>query len=215
MNVFSVPTLLVLLALSTGASAQMFKWVDEKGVTHFSDQPPPPNAKKAEIKAGGASYTSDVALPYELAQAVKNFPVTIYTMSNCSHCDQGRTLLQQRGIPYTEKTINTNEDQAQLSAAGGNGSLPFFVVGNNKINGFEATLWNNALTSANYPSSRMLPANYKNPGVESAAVAKGPTPAQQKKEAERIAKAEAAAAAAEAERIKRKPAINAPPDFQF
>jgi hypothetical protein len=33
-------SVLLLVLLAGTAQAQMFKWVDEKGVTHFSDTPP-------------------------------------------------------------------------------------------------------------------------------------------------------------------------------
>ena len=35
------PLGLALLLCAAGASAQMYKWTDAKGVVHFSDQPPP------------------------------------------------------------------------------------------------------------------------------------------------------------------------------
>lgn len=213
MKLSSVPMLLVLLAFSSGASAQLYKWVDDKGVTHFSDLPPPANAKKSEIKAAGGT-SGGSGLPYELSLAVKNAPVTLFTMSGCAPCDQGRSLLQARGVPFTERTVTTSDDQAQLTAAGSDGTLPFLTVGRNKLSGFEATAWNGALSDASYPTSKMLPSNYKQASAESAAGPRAPAPPS-KKEAERIAKAEAAAAAAEAERLKRKPAVNAPPNFQF
>lgn len=31
----------------TSATAQMYKWVDAEGKVHYSDQPPPPNARKS------------------------------------------------------------------------------------------------------------------------------------------------------------------------
>lgn len=47
--------LLALLLLPLAAAAQtMYKWVDEKGVTHFSESPPPDGkAAKIEVKPGG------------------------------------------------------------------------------------------------------------------------------------------------------------------
>ena len=47
--------LLVLLLLPFAAAAQtMYKWVDEKGVTHFSESPPPDGkAAKIEVKPVG------------------------------------------------------------------------------------------------------------------------------------------------------------------
>ena len=54
----SIPTLLVVCALAAApvASAQqMYKWKDEKGVTHFSENPPPDGSKadKIEVKPVG------------------------------------------------------------------------------------------------------------------------------------------------------------------
>ncbi|HTT37574.1 MAG TPA: DUF4124 domain-containing protein [Burkholderiales bacterium] len=41
-----VPLALCILALP--ASAEMYKWTDENGSVHYSDQPPPPNVRKSE-----------------------------------------------------------------------------------------------------------------------------------------------------------------------
>lgn len=37
---------LALLALALPAWAELYKWVDEHGKVHYSDQPPPPNARQ-------------------------------------------------------------------------------------------------------------------------------------------------------------------------
>ena len=58
-----------MLALAASASAEVYKWVDEKGVTHYGEHAPP-NAKSKEIRLrdaspryGGASAAaSDAAL---------------------------------------------------------------------------------------------------------------------------------------------------------
>jgi len=39
-NVFKLILLTATIALPIVASAQVYKWVDENGKTHFSDQPP-------------------------------------------------------------------------------------------------------------------------------------------------------------------------------
>jgi hypothetical protein len=192
---------LVCLAAAGNASAQVYKWKDAKGVTHFSDTPPPPSAAQVEVKSyagGGAS----VELPYELAQAVKNFPVVFYTTKDCSACDQGRGWLRGRGIPFTEKTVNSADDQAALKRAGGGNQLPLLMVGRSQLTGFEAGAWDGALASASYPAERVLPANYQFPA---------PTPAAPPRQATAVAKP-----AAPAEAPAQRPApVNAPPDFQF
>jgi hypothetical protein len=51
---------LACLLIPIAAAAQMYKWIDEKGVTHYSETPPPDGkAAKVDIRpATGASSTS-------------------------------------------------------------------------------------------------------------------------------------------------------------
>lgn len=164
------PSLLSLLLLlcATTAQAQMYKWVGPDGTITYSDVAPPATAKQVETKSLGSSGPSTAGLPYELAEAVKNSPVKLYTTAKCPACDDGRKLLNARGIPFTEKTVSTNEDSEQLRKASGDSQLPFLTIGRNKQSGFETGIWNSALTSAGYPASSQLPKNYRN-AVESAA----------------------------------------------
>jgi glutaredoxin len=104
--------------------------------------------------------------------AARNSPVTLYTTADCTACDQGRALLQQRGIPFAEKTVSSNDDQQKLREAGSPGQLPLLVVGGNRRVGFEAGAWNEALSNAAYPKQRLLPANYQYPVAVSAAPAR-------------------------------------------
>ena len=158
-----------LLMFAGAAMAQVYKWVDAKGVTHFSDQPPP-EQKNVEVKSFSTGSSGGASLPYEVAEAVRNAPVTFYTTSNCPACDQGRALLQMRGVPYTERSINTAEDIERLKAAGGDNQLPFLSVGRvRKLAGFEAAAWNAALTAAAYPERRALPPSFQFAKAEPAA----------------------------------------------
>ncbi|PIL42437.1 glutaredoxin family protein [Massilia eurypsychrophila] len=166
---------LVLLLCTAGAGAQMFKWTDAKGVVHFSDQPPPGNVAKVERKTTPRS-AQGVLLPYALAEAARKSPVVLYTGSPCLPCDQGRALLQQRGIPFTEKTVSSNDDQQKLNEAGGSTQVPLLLVGGARRVGFEASGWNAALTAAAYPSRGRLPSGYNNPPAEPAAPAPPPRP---------------------------------------
>ncbi len=202
---------LALLLCAGGASAQMYKWVDANGKTHFSDQPPPATAKAAPVKSSvGAS--GGVALPYALAQAARNYPVTLYTTASCAGCDQGRALLKTRGIPFAEKTISTTEDEQKLKDAVGSNNLPALVVGSAKSSGFQAASWNAMLNVALYPETKMLPATYQYPAPVSAA----PRPVKAEPDPEALR-----AAAAQEEEKRRKEAAakakppTAPPGFQF
>jgi glutaredoxin len=173
---------------------------------NYTDVPPPSSASKVEQKAisGGGSGYGD--LPYEVSEAVKANPVTLYTTANCSACDEGRRMLNERGIPFKEKTVTSNEDIAQLKQAGGTAQLPFLTVGRAKQTGFLADTWGAALTTAAYPETSKLPKTYRSPAAEPAA----PKPAAV---AKRDQKNESTAAAPSGDVP---PATgNAPPGFRF
>ena len=161
-------SLLITLLLSANAHAQLYKWVAPDGKISYSDTPPPSSVKKVEEKSL-ASGPSTAGLPYELAQAVKSSRVTLYTTDKCEACSDARNLLTTRGVPYTEKTVNTNEEIARLKQVGGDKKLPFATIGSQKQSGFNSELWDTALTSAGYPVSSQLPKTYRNPAPESAA----------------------------------------------
>ncbi len=161
-------SLLITLLLSANAHAQLYKWVAPDGKITYSDTPPPSSVKKMEEKAL-ATGPSTAGLPYELAQAVKSSPVTLYTTDKCEACTDARNLLNTRGVPFAEKTVNNNDEIARLKQVGGDKKLPFATIGSQKQTGFNSESWDAALTSAGYPVSSQLPKTYRNPAPESAA----------------------------------------------
>jgi glutaredoxin len=205
--------LLLLLLTASAAHAQMYKWKDEKGVTHFTETPPPATAKKAEVKNYNTAGAGGAALPSELADVVRARPVVLYTTSNCgASCNMARTMLANRGIPYREKTVTTAEDFEAMKKAGSEGQVPLLLVGRSRQIGFEQGAWDNTLTEAGYPTEKMLPPGYSNPPPTPAAPPRGPSA-----EEAAAAKAESdrAAAAAEKSRRERDTPQNASPNFRF
>lgn len=162
------------LVLISHAHAQMYKWVDAKGKTVYSDTPPPANAKKLASKSMETSSSlSSVKLPPELQAAVSKNPVTFYSTSGCDACNAGRTMLKQNGIPFIEKTIKTNEDIDKLKQISGDSVLPLIFVNKSKFLGFDATEWRAALTAGGYPETSMLPKEYRYPEPQSISPAAG------------------------------------------
>jgi glutaredoxin len=221
-----LPGLLLLLA-SLPAAAQVYKWTDAQGTVHYGDSPPPQRAA-SRLNAPSPGESQAAALPYELAQAVKASPVTLYTtaLSTCAACDQGRLLLRARGIPYTEKTVNTDEDKEQLRQLTGKLELPVLVVGSRRIAGFQDAAWQDALSAAAYPRSAQLPPGYRYAAPQAAAPAPAGVPVPPAREQNAAAPDEAAAQAAEQQprrpsarattpAQKQPPTGNAPPGFQF
>lgn len=203
---------LAMLLCAAGAHAQLYKWVGPDGKVTYSDTPPPALASRIETKSAAGGGINTGGLPYELAEAVRNNPVTLYTTSNCVPCDDGRRLLSERGIPYSEKTVSSAEDAAQLrSVVGADAQLPYLVVGSRKERGYEKGLWNTALTAAGYPESSKLPQNYRNPPAEAAAPASRTIASRQERPADKPAPAVTPSPPAELPPA----AGNAPPGFRF
>jgi glutaredoxin len=202
---------LVLAAGAAAAQGQMYKWKDAAGRIHYSDTPP----RQGQVQVLRPDNRPAVApsLPYELARAVQNHPVTLYTTARCDACDQGRALLRARGIPFAEKTVNTAEDQQQLHRIGGKDELPLLVVGGRQVTGFRPTVWHDALDAATYPRKTMLPPGYQT-GAAEVAAASLPAPPPR---ASSAPAPDAAAAQAEQQqpRQQQQQPKKTPPDFQF
>jgi glutaredoxin len=213
-----LPGLLLLLACLP-AYSQVYKWTDAQGTVHYTDTPPPAQqASRIRTPAPGASSGQPAALPYELARAVKASPVTLYTttQSACAGCERGRALLHARGIPFTEKTVDSDADKEQLRQLTGKLELPLLVVGSRKVAGFQDAAWQDALSAAAYPRSAQLPRGYQYAVPESAAPAPAsvPTPPARAKNAASPDAAAAQAAEQQPRRDAPKPG-NAPSGFQF
>lgn len=194
-----------LLLLAGSAHAQMYKWVGPDGKITYSDTPPPKTAAKVEKKEMGGASVDTSNMPFALAETVKNFPVTLYTGSDCTPCSTARNHLQKRGIPFKEKTVSTNDDIDKLKELSGNQQLPVMTVGRNKQVGYEENMWNAALTAAGYPASNTLPKNYSNPKAEPAAP---PAPKP-------VANNDNASGSGRTATTPPPPSGNAPPGFRF
>lgn len=197
-----------LLCCIGTAQAELYKWVGPDGKVSYSDLPPPPSARQVEKSTLKPSDASSAGLPYALAEASKNHPVTLYTGAQCAPCAEARDFLKQRGIPFAEKTVTSNDDIARLRQISGDAQLPVLLVGRSKQLGFEPGAWNAALSAASYPADNRLPAHFSFAPAEPAAP----------KTATRTEKPDSAdhhtsPAATPAQRL---PATgNAPPGFRF
>lgn len=176
---------LLLVLACAGAQAQgVYRIVGPDGKVTFSDRPPADaNAQPARVGAEAPSATNG-ELPFALRQVASRFPVTLYTGADCAPCTAARNLLTSRGVPFTERTVTSNEDIAALQRLSGASSLPFGTIGSQQLAGFSETEWAQYLDAAGYPKQSQLPRNYRQPA---------PTPLVAVKAAEPAASAPAAA----------------------
>lgn len=170
-----------VLALAPAlASAQaIYRIVGPDGRVTFSDKPPTNAAKTTTLGPGGRSADSGAAgnLPFELREISNRYPVTLYTQESCIPCDAARNLLKSRGVPYTERTINTDRDIDALKRMGLELTLPYGTIGNQRLKGYAEQEWNEYLDAAGYPRTSRLPSGYRNPPPAPLAPAQE-TPAQ-------------------------------------
>ncbi|BCG46287.1 glutaredoxin family protein [Citrifermentans bremense] len=150
--------LLVVLSVLLGCSpalAEMYKWVDEKGVVTFKDTPPPSSKKRKKVKvyndydfapapptqpaAAGKSGTSKVSSASQAASGkTSRFSGTVelYVTSWCGYCKKAESYLKSNGIAYVaydiEKDSAANRRHKELGGRG----VPLIIIGSNKMNGF-------------------------------------------------------------------------------
>ena len=160
-------TAAVLVWAGTAAQAQtVYRIVSADGKVTFADKPPATSDQGKVVGTGvGASgaASSTGGLAFELRQVVNKYPVALYTASKCSPCDAARAMLNSRGIPFIERTVNTPEDAESLQRISGDASLPFVTLGGQRLKGFTDSEWTQYLDAAGYPKTSMLAVGYKNP----------------------------------------------------
>lgn len=146
-----------LLAFALAAHGQLYRWTDDSGKVHYTDTQPPASAKNVEKKGPARAVGAQAAsaqLPYALQQAVKNFPVTVYTSKECSDpCKKGLAYLKKRGVPFTEKVVATQEEIDEVTKLAGEARVPVMVVGISVQKDYEERGWSDALDTAGYPKS--------------------------------------------------------------
>lgn len=166
---------LVSFAVSTVNAAQLYRWVDKNGNVEWRDTPPPAAApaKKVEERkvSTGASGTGETSFAVQLA--AKRHPVTLWSASDCGKfCDAARAHLNRRGVPYTEKSPQT--DFEGFKKVSPTSEVPILQVGVITLKGYLETDWDSTLDSAGYP--RTASPGYKPPVIKPAAPAPAAAP---------------------------------------
>ena len=175
----------LLSMLSPLAQAQ-YKVVMPDGSVTYTDRPPLTSHARITAMAlsGSRGGAVDIGLPAELRTPVQRYPVTLYTSSDCTPCDSARRLLQQRGVPYNERRITTEDDAAALERLVGGRTLPALTIGAQPLRGLSENDWSAYLDAAGYPRENKLPRGWQPPEATAlvdrstaAARASVPTPA--------------------------------------
>ena len=154
----------------SGQAGAQYKVVGPDGKVTYTDKPVAnPSAQVQPLRqsiapaAGGQPPAS--TLPALLRPLVDRFPVTLYSSTNCTFCEAARKLLQQRGVPYGERSVGNDDDIAALQRLTGGRSVPSLTVGAEALRGFLDADWQDLLDLAGYPRDSRLPRNYPAPAA--------------------------------------------------
>ena len=150
--------ILPLLIAGAAQAQQLYRWTDEKGRVHITDTPPPASARNVQRKKPAGNVTESPQPPYELAQAMKEFPVVLYTSPVCKEqCAMARQALNKRGVPFKEVQVWEPQSNEELKQATGSSEVPALLVGRSVHKGFEQGAYDALLDSARYPRAGILP----------------------------------------------------------
>ena len=138
-----------VLTVSPTQAEKLYKWIGKDGKVSYQDKPPPEDSGVVqERNLSGNRITSDVG-PSEAAQ---KFPVTLYSTTKCSPCDQARAYLKKRKVPFGEKNVSNNPSlQKEMIEKIGELSVPTIMVGSKVMKGYIESLLEGELDQAGYP----------------------------------------------------------------
>ena len=175
--VIAVSLAMWALAGGSAQAQQVYRSVGPDGRVTFSDRSPTDSAAQPAGARSTTTVEGNAPLPYELRQVASRFPVTLYTGSDCAPCASARNLLVSRGVPFTERTVNSNDDIDALKRLSGATSLPFGTIGGQQLSGFSDVEWTQYLDAAGYPKQSRLPAGYRQPAAAPLVAVQPPPPA--------------------------------------
>jgi len=147
-----------VLFFGDSAVAALFRWVDDKGVVHISDNAPAsqknilplPSDKNEPMpennKSDSPGLSGPVASSEKTVKESQTPRVELFTTSWCPYCKQARSFFQSRGIPFTEYDIEKDPKAAlrkrQLDAREG---VPLAVINGQPIHGYSELAYRKAL----------------------------------------------------------------------
>ncbi len=66
--------------------------------------------------------------------------VTVYATVSCPYCRRARSLLERKGVPFTEILVDKDPTRrAEMEARSGRSSVPQIFIGDRHIGGFDDT----------------------------------------------------------------------------
>lgn len=129
------------LALTVGVSgaATLYRWVDDQGVIHVSENPPEGKMNVAQAVVGEDPAKEPKSGPVTERQEFRVRPgeVTIYTTPTCPWCHKAKAWLRDKKIRYREIDVTSDRKGLdEMVKISGQTGVPVIVVGEEVIVGF-------------------------------------------------------------------------------
>ena len=131
---------ILLFLLHATAQAEIYKWVDDQGKSHFSDTPVD-GIKTETVELKINTYTAVEITPL-LERLGKDGKVVIYTAAWCGNCKKAEKYFRENHIPYTAYDVERSPTgRIDFKALGGT-HVPVILIGKTRMNGFTASSFN-------------------------------------------------------------------------
>jgi glutaredoxin len=132
--------------------AQVYKWQDERGVTHFSDSPPQEKGA-VKMKVQEKEEASERAI--DLRQSAddqlrgtrsnRDIQVIMYMTDWCGYCRQAREYLHSLGVNLIEYDIEKDKGKREEMHKRGGKGVPLIDVEGILIKGYSPKLIKDAI----------------------------------------------------------------------
>ena len=128
----SAAIFMLLMLCAIDGYTEIYKWIDEKGKVHFSDNKPR-DLESEEIKLRINTYES---VSYDTSIFNTGKKVVMYSTDWCAYCKKAKKYFVSKGIPFTEYDIEKNSEARKQYKQMGATGVPVILVGNKRMNGF-------------------------------------------------------------------------------
>ncbi len=136
----ALATLLLAVLVAPLAQAEVYRWVDEDGTVHYSDEPHEggDKAEQVDVPEVNSAESVDVSTAAATGASADNGggEVIMYSASWCGYCDKARAYFERNGIPFTEYDVEDSDKGRKDHAQMGTDSVPVILIGDKRMVGF-------------------------------------------------------------------------------
>lgn len=159
---------LVILMVSPAICAgDIYKWVDENGVMHYTDTAPSDESEweqEGTSSRDGQGNSNNPLRNYDpevvseilneindddepaVEETKREIVVELYVTSLCQYCKKAKAFFNSRGIKFIEYNIEEDQKAAErLSSLTESKAVPFAVINGHHIKGYSASAYIRAM----------------------------------------------------------------------